>query len=101
MWGASSEEISLRSATTRRFWQLFQALPADVQHLATKNYRLWLRNPGHPSLHFRQLRGTDDLWSVRIGKGYRAIGQVEAGNITWTWIGSHAEYNRLTKHINP
>jgi len=33
--------------------------------------------------------------TVRIGDRYRAIGQMEAGEITWTWIGSHADYNNL------
>jgi len=27
--------------------------------------------------------------------GYRALGLLEADEITWFWIGSHAEYDHL------
>jgi len=27
--------------------------------------------------------------------GYRAVGLLEDDEITWFWIGSHAEYDRL------
>jgi hypothetical protein len=76
---------------------MFHAIPAEVQQIAIKNYRLWRQDPRHPSLHFRPLQGADDLYTVRIGKDYRAIGQVESGTITWTWIGTHADYNRLVR----
>ncbi len=34
-------------------------------------------------------------WSVRISKEYRAVGiEVEKG-ISWFWVGTHAEYERL------
>ena len=83
------------SVATRRFWDLFQALPPDIQRLAVKNYRLWQRNPHHPSLHFRRLEGSADRFSIRVGTHYRALGRLTADTITWVWIGTHAEYDRL------
>jgi hypothetical protein len=35
----------VKSTASRRFWSLFHALPGEVQKLAIKNYRLWLRDP--------------------------------------------------------
>jgi len=35
----------VKSFATRRFWNLFNALPADMQKLAARNYRLWLQDP--------------------------------------------------------
>jgi hypothetical protein len=35
----------MNSVATRRFWDLFDALPRDIQNLAVKNYRLWQRDP--------------------------------------------------------
>ena len=64
----------MNSVATRRFWALFQALPDDVQQLAVKNYRLWRRDPHHPSLHFRRVQGSADRFSVRVGDHYRALG---------------------------
>jgi hypothetical protein len=63
----------MRSQATPRFWHLFKDLPADVQRLAVKNYRLWQANPNHPSLRYRRLEGRDNLVTVRIGDHYRAL----------------------------
>jgi hypothetical protein len=85
----------VNSAATRRFWALFHELPKDVQELAVRSYELWGRNQRHPSLHFRRLQGSSDRFTVRIGDRYRALGILKADTITWVWIGTHAEYDRL------
>lgn len=74
---------------------LFHVLPGDVQELAIRSYELWRRDPRHPSLHFRRLQGTPDRFTVRVGDHYRALGTLTADTITWVWIGTHAEYDRL------
>jgi hypothetical protein len=89
--------LALTSRVSQQFWRLFAELPTEIQRLAEKNYHLWRETPSHPSLHFRKLRGTDDLFTIRIGDHYRAIGVVENGCITWTWIGTHAEYDRVAE----
>jgi len=33
---------------------------------------------------------------VRIGLGYRALATMNKGRAVWFWIGSHADYDRLT-----
>jgi len=85
----------VRSTGTRRFWSLFSSLPTDVQKLAIKTYDLWRLNPNHPSLHFRRLQGSKDRFTVRIGDHYRAVGLLEGETITWVWIGSHSDYDKL------
>ncbi|MGH7552014.1 MAG: hypothetical protein ACREMQ_03195 [Longimicrobiales bacterium] len=45
------------------------------------------------SLHFKQIK--DDLWSVRVGRGYRALAIEARDGFHWFWIGSHADYDRL------
>ncbi len=85
----------VKSVATRRFWNYFHNLPESVQILATKNYQLWRSDPHHPSLHFRKLRGSDDRFTVRIGEHYRAVGKLTDEKMTWIWIGTHAEYDRL------
>jgi hypothetical protein len=52
-------------------------------------------NPSHPSLHFKQIDPRLSSWSVRINIDYRALGIRERDRITWYWIGSHADYDRL------
>ena len=66
----------------------------EVQKLANKNYRLWLEDERHPSLHFKPFKR--DLWSARVGLGYRALGVfLSRDHFQWTWIGTHEEYNKL------
>jgi hypothetical protein len=56
----------VNSVATRRFWDLFHALAPEIQKLAVKNYELWRRDPYHPSLHFRRLKGSQDRFSIRV-----------------------------------
>lgn len=83
------------SVGTRRFWNLFRALPADIRKLAEKNYQLWCEDQNHPSLHFRRLKGNEDRYTVRIGDHYRALGGRTSGTMVWVWIGTHSDYDRL------
>ena len=76
-----------------RFWALYGALPSEIRELADKSYQLLKADPRHPSLHFKKI---GDLWSVRIGAHYRALGtEVESG-VHWVWIGTHADYDKIT-----
>ena len=42
------------------------------------------------------LTGRKDVYSVRIGVHYRALELLKQNTIYWFWIGTHAEYDRLT-----
>ena len=85
----------MKSVANRRFRDLFYALPADIQDLAVRNYRLWQRDLHHPSLRFRRLKGSPDRFTIRVGDHYRALGKLTADTITWVWIGTHTDYDRL------
>lgn len=82
----------MTSSTKASFRSRYRALPRDVQTLARKNYRLWLRDPQHPSLHFKKV---GRFWSARIGRDYRALAVVRDDRAEWFWIGLHDEYLRL------
>jgi hypothetical protein len=82
------------SSTTRSFRSRFQSLPLEVRSLARKNFKLWLRDPSHPSLHFKRV---GEFWSARVGSSHRALAVWSGDKIEWFWIGSHDEYERLIK----
>lgn len=86
----------MRSSTTKSFRAGYARLPRAVRELARKNYRLWLRSPRHPSLHFKPI---GDYWSVRVGLSYRALGREKDGTLYWFWIGHHSEYDRLVSQL--
>jgi hypothetical protein len=60
--------------------------------LADKNYQLLKADPKHPSLHFKKL---GKFWSVRVGVHHRALGIGAEDGVVWTWIGTHADYDKL------
>lgn len=79
---------------SRRFWSAYQQLPADVQELADKCYRLFERDPQHPSLHLKKV---GKYWSVRVGRSHRAPATEIENGFIWIWIGTHEEYERLIR----
>ncbi len=85
----------MQSRTTRQFRHLFSALPLAAQRDAKRAYRLFEENPAHPSLQFKKLEGEDDIYSARIGLGYRALAVLKKDRIVWYWIGSHSDYDRM------
>jgi hypothetical protein len=85
----------MQSRTTRNFWRLFRNLAPDTQREAKRAYAVFQTNPTHPGLQFKKLEGEDNIYSVRIGLGYRALAVRKADRVVWYWIGSHSEYDRL------
>jgi hypothetical protein len=83
------------SHTNKHFRKLLQQLPRDVQKQARETYLLWMRDPWHPSLRFKQIHATEPIYSVRISLGWRAVGVRSGEIVIWYWIGSHADYDKL------
>ena len=67
----------MNSQLTDDFLACFAKLPDRVKAQARKSYRLWRENPTHPGLHFKKVHGHEDLYSVRVGLGWRALGLLE------------------------
>jgi len=84
----------MKSSTTRRFRAAYAALPEGVQRKARLAYQLFRENPYHPSLQFKKV-DEPNVYSVRVGLGYRALGELDGPDIVWFWIGSHSEYDRI------
>lgn len=78
--------------TTAGFWRRYDQLPQEIQKLADKNFQLLKADPYHPSLHFKKI---GELWSVRVGRGYRALGLNDGDTVQWFWIGTHGAYDQL------
>ena len=89
----------MKSSATPRFSAAYHELPTDTQGLARKAYRLFASNPRHRSLRFKKVHGHEPIYSVRVTLGYRAVGLLEGDDITWIWIGAHADYDRLLARL--
>jgi hypothetical protein len=73
----------------------FDRLPLHAQDLADRAFRLWNKDPQHPSLHFKRVGTAQPVYSVRVGAHWRALALISGRDVQWFWIGSHAEYDRL------
>ena len=49
-------------------------------------------DPFHPSLEFQR---KVEVWTVAIGRSYRAIARARGQDYYWVWIGSHEDYNKI------
>jgi len=78
-----------------KFWRAYGSLDQRVKESARRSYRLFAADPAHPSLRFKKLAGHESIWSVRINDSYRALGERTGDTVTWFWIGSHNEFDKL------
>lgn len=85
----------MKSRTTAQFRKLFSDLPKPVQKQARAAYRQFKDNPSYPSLRFKKVHPELPIYSARINKNYRAVGQVDGDTVIWFWIGSHTDYDKL------
>lgn len=76
------------------FWSQYHNLPRHIRDLADQNFELLKSDPRHPSLYLKKV---GRHWSVRVGIHYRAVGVESPQGILWYWIGTHAEYDQMTK----
>ncbi len=89
----------MKSATLPSFWSAYELLPKNIKREAKKAFLLWSENPFHPSLHFKCVNKDENVWSLRITRGYRAVGNLKDNTVTWYWIGTHDEYEKLIAQL--
>jgi Txe/YoeB family toxin of Txe-Axe toxin-antitoxin module len=84
----------MNSGTVPSFWEMYRRLPLHIRQAARNAYVRFAQDSQHPSLRFKPLKGFVGFWSVRITQSYRAVGRQHDDQITWFWIGSHADFDR-------
>ena len=85
----------MKSFTSRRFREMYADLPQQVRLRARRKYLLFRRNPAHHGVNFKKVDEENNIYSARVGLGYRALGQMDGEVIIWFWIGSNADYDKL------
>lgn len=88
--------MSFRSFAVSEFWKCYEKLPGHVRELADKKFELFTRDPFSLSLGLKQ---KGEVWTVDIGRSYRAIALREENDFHWFWIGSHEAYNQLLRKL--
>jgi hypothetical protein len=85
----------MKSFTSRRFREAYADLPERVRHQARRAYRLFRQDPSHPSLNLKKVDRENGVYSVRVSRGYRALGRLDGSDMVWFWIGPHGDYDKL------
>ncbi len=88
--------MSFRSFAPPGFWKCYDSLPEKVRESADAKFALFEREPFHPSLALKQ-KGS--VWTVEVGRSYRAIAYRHGDDFHWFWIGSHEAYNTLLRRV--
>lgn len=89
----------MNSRTTTEFRKLFANLPNQVQEQTRAAYHQFREDPSYPSLRFKKVHPKLPIYSARINKSYRAVGQLDGDTVIWFWVGSHAEYDDLLEQL--
>lgn len=88
--------MNFRSFALPDFWKCYDTLPVVIQELSDTKFGLFESDPFHPSLALKQ---KGDVWTVNVGRSYRAIAYRTGNDFHWFWIGSHESYNTLLRRI--
>ncbi len=81
--------------TDAKFGKLLDALPKAIQTKANRQLQRLEENHRHPSLHFKKVPKKENLWSFRVDGNYRALGYEDEAEITWYWVGTHSDMDKI------
>ncbi|ELS03847.1 hypothetical protein Xen7305DRAFT_00035710 [Xenococcus sp. PCC 7305] len=73
----------MKSRTTSKFRKAFSTLPNTAQTQSRQAYRQFQQDPNHPSLRLKKVHSRLPIYSARVSKNYRAVGQLEDDTIIW------------------
>jgi mRNA-degrading endonuclease RelE of RelBE toxin-antitoxin system len=79
----------MKIQTTRSFERDYARLSDEIKERVDKQLALLMSNPRHPSFRLKRLRGTADLWEVRITRGYRLTLQFAGELCILRRVGTH------------
>ncbi len=79
----------MKLQTTRPFDRDYAELPEEMKERVDKQLALLLLNPRHSSLRLKRIRGTADIWEVRVSRNYRLTLQLAGDTYILRRAGSH------------
>jgi mRNA-degrading endonuclease RelE of RelBE toxin-antitoxin system len=81
--------------STRKFDKQFKGLDGKIQKQALKAIERFTEDPMHPSLRYKKVQGTDNLYEISVNMSVRIILEVKSEENkqinTFYVIGKHEE----------
>ena len=84
----------MKLQTTRPFDRDYAGLPEEIKERVEKQLALLLLNSGHPSLRLKRMRGTVDIWEVRVSRSYQLTLQLAGDTYLLRRVGPHDAIER-------
>ena len=78
----------MRIIQSRQYIRDTKKLPADIYVRSIETVRQFVKNPRHPSLHTKRMKGTG-IFELRVSKGYRITFHKQQDTIILRRVGSH------------
>ena len=75
----------------KKFQKTYQNLPKNVQKKVDKQILLLSKDPRHPSLHTKKIKGSRGIWEARIDLHHRATFELIEDTIFLRVVGNHDE----------
>ncbi|MBZ0252161.1 MAG: type II toxin-antitoxin system RelE/ParE family toxin [Candidatus Methylomirabilis sp.] len=80
---------------TEPFKKALEDLSPILQKRTRKALKQLAENPRHPSLRLEKLQGKDNVWSIRVTRGYRIVLSIEGETAYLRNVDAHdAAYRR-------
>jgi mRNA-degrading endonuclease YafQ of YafQ-DinJ toxin-antitoxin module len=79
----------MKIQTTKPFDQDYNTLPETIKDQADKQFALLMKNPHHPSLRLKKIKGHPNIWEGRVTKSYCFTFQITGEIYLFRRIGTH------------
>lgn len=89
----------MKSRTTKAFRKMLNSLPDEIQKQAKSSYRAWRKDVWASTFEFKKVHPSIPFYSVRVNYDYRAVGIRKGNEVSWFWIGSHADYDNIVSQL--
>lgn len=74
---------------TETFKKAYRSLSEEAKNQVKKTLRLMAVNIRYPSLHTKRIKGTKDIWKVRVSLDYRLTFQIIQDYFILRNVGRH------------
>jgi mRNA-degrading endonuclease RelE of RelBE toxin-antitoxin system len=79
----------LRLAATATFRRDYRKLPPEIRDKVDRQLKALLKDPGHPSLRAKKIKGATGIWEGRVDRSYRFTFSVSEGELFLRRVGPH------------
>jgi mRNA interferase RelE/StbE len=77
--------------TSKIFKNDYISLSEEIKERANKQLSFLVKNPHHPSLRLKKIKGKGNIWEARITQDYRLTLQIDGDICLLRRIGKHDE----------